>query len=126
MFEFAGDYETSVNWVFLAITGLIAYKGITTKNEDGKVDQYANGLADNDVDAFRHAYVSGVFAKELGTGEAKFYGFLQELVGGNGSSANNSDAAKNMDYWNNACTTSTFSSSQGRFAGSRSAHTRIR
>ena len=29
------------------------------KNEDGKVDQYANGLADNDVDAFRHAYVSG-------------------------------------------------------------------
>ncbi|MFP6713495.1 MAG: hypothetical protein VB913_17575 [Rhodospirillales bacterium] len=38
MFEFAGDYETSVNWVFLAITGLIAYKGITTKNEDGKAD----------------------------------------------------------------------------------------
>ena len=71
------------------------------KGEDGKVDQYANGLADNDVDAFRHAYVSGVFAKELGTGEAKFYGFLQELLGGNGSSANNSDAAKNMDYWNN-------------------------
>lgn len=71
------------------------------KNKDGKVDHYANGLADNEVDAFRHAYVSAVFAKELGTGEAKFYGFLQELLGGNGSSANNSDAAKNMDYCNN-------------------------
>lgn len=71
------------------------------KNKDGKVDKYANGLADNEVDAFRHAYVSAVFAKELGAGEAKLYGFLQELLGGNGSSANNSDAAKNMDYWNN-------------------------
>ena len=71
------------------------------KNKDGKVDQFARGLVDNDVDAFRHAYVSGVFTKELSVNEAKFYGFLQELFGGNGSSTNNSEAAKNMDYWNN-------------------------
>jgi hypothetical protein len=38
MFEFAGEYEKAVNWVFLAITAIIAYKGITTKNEDGKSD----------------------------------------------------------------------------------------
>ena len=37
----------------------------------------------------------------MGAGEAKFYGFLQELLGGNGSSANSSNASKNMDYWNN-------------------------
>jgi hypothetical protein len=71
------------------------------KNKDGKVDKYAKGLADNEVDALRHAYVSAVFAKELGAGEAKFYGFFQEILGGNGSSANNSGAAKNMDDWNN-------------------------
>jgi hypothetical protein len=71
------------------------------KDENVRVDRFAHGLVDNDVDAFRHAYVSAVFAKELGVGEAKFYGFLQEILGGNGSSTNNSDAAKNMDYWNN-------------------------
>ncbi|MBT4589948.1 MAG: hypothetical protein HOG95_06615 [Rhodospirillaceae bacterium] len=38
MFDFTGDYETTVNWVFLAVTAVIAYKGITTKNEDGKSD----------------------------------------------------------------------------------------
>ncbi len=38
MFEFMGDYETTVNWVFLAVTAVIAVKGITTKNEDGKAD----------------------------------------------------------------------------------------
>ena len=31
------------------------------KDPFGKVDSSAVGLQDNDVDAFRHAYVSGVF-----------------------------------------------------------------
>ncbi len=31
------------------------------KNKNGKIDQTVDGFADNDVDAFRHAYVSGVF-----------------------------------------------------------------
>jgi len=36
------------------------------KNPDGAINIYALGLADNDVDAFRHAYVSGVFTQEYG------------------------------------------------------------
>jgi len=74
---------------------------ILPKRKDGKVNMFSNGLVDNDVDAFRHAYVSGVFANELGVTEAKFYGFLREIIGGNGSSTNNSEAARNMDFWNN-------------------------
>ncbi len=59
-------------------------------------------MVDNDVDAFRHAYVSGVFTQEYNVYTAQFLGFLQESFGGNGSSTNSSDEAKNMDYWNNS------------------------
>ena len=38
MFEFAGDWETPINMVFLAVTGFIAFHGITYKNEEGKND----------------------------------------------------------------------------------------
>jgi hypothetical protein len=38
MFDFMGDHETIVNWIFLVVTAIIAFKGITTKNEDGKAD----------------------------------------------------------------------------------------
>ena len=31
------------------------------KSSDGKINPRARGLEDNDADAFRHAYVSGVF-----------------------------------------------------------------
>ena len=33
------------------------------KRADGKVDPQAFGLEDNDVDAFRHAYLNGVFTQ---------------------------------------------------------------
>ena len=36
------------------------------KRANGQVDPNARGLEDNDVDAFRHAYVSGVFTQEFG------------------------------------------------------------
>ena len=72
------------------------------KDKNGKVDQFADGLADNDVDAFRHAYVSGVFAQELDANKAAFWGWLNEAFPGGGSSGQNSEASKNMDYWNNA------------------------
>jgi len=68
-------------------------------NESGKITE---SLVDNDLDAFRHAYTSGVFTLEKGVNKAAFYGYLNELTGGNGSSSSNSDAAKNMDFWNNA------------------------
>ena len=72
------------------------------KGKNGEVDQFANGLADNDVDAFRHAYVSGIFERELGDVGASFWGWVNEEFPGGGSSGQNSEASKNMDYWNNA------------------------
>jgi acylphosphatase len=48
------------------------------KNPDGTVNIYASGLADNDVDAFRHAYVSGVFTQEYGEQVAKILGWMNE------------------------------------------------
>jgi hypothetical protein len=44
----------------------------------------------------------GVLTMQLNANQAAFYGYLQELTGGNGSSSSNSEAAKNMDFWNNA------------------------
>ena len=38
MFEFAGQYESAFNWIFLAVTATIAVKGITIRNEDGSSD----------------------------------------------------------------------------------------
>ncbi len=38
MFEFAGEYETAVNWIFLAVTAVIAWKGVRARNPDGKAD----------------------------------------------------------------------------------------
>ncbi len=73
---------------------------VLPKDARGEIIQ--SGHVDNDVDAFRHAYVSGVLTMQLSANQAAFYGYLQELTGGNGSSASNSEAAKNMDFWNNA------------------------
>jgi len=71
------------------------------KNKSGEVDNTASGLVDNDVDAFRHAYVSGRYTQEYGEAAAKVAGDLQELFPGGSSNPQNSDAAKNMDKWNN-------------------------
>ena len=71
------------------------------KNKTGEVDNTASGLVDNDVDAFRHAYVSGRYTQEYGETAAKVAGDLQELFPGGSSNPQNSDLAKNMDYWNN-------------------------
>lgn len=71
------------------------------KNKNGEVDNMASGLVDNDVDAFRHAYVSGRYTQEYGETAAKVAGDLQELFPGGSSNPQNSDLAKNMDYWNN-------------------------
>jgi len=51
------------------------------KDVSGNIDATQAGFVDNDVDAFRHAYVSGVFVLERGVTSAKFYGFLQEQRG---------------------------------------------
>ncbi|MBC8268823.1 MAG: hypothetical protein H8E36_08750 [Rhodospirillaceae bacterium] len=38
MFEFAGQYESFINMVFLAVTGYIALHGIRFRDEDGNTD----------------------------------------------------------------------------------------
>ena len=38
MFEFAGEWETPINYLFLAVTGFIAWHGISHRDEEGKTD----------------------------------------------------------------------------------------
>ena len=69
--------------------------------ENGEVDHSKNVLWDNNVDAFRHAYVSGVYTLEYDENTAKRLGVLQERFPGGGSSSPNSENSRNMDYCNN-------------------------
>lgn len=61
---------------------------------DGVIDVYHPGLAGNDVDAVRHAYVSGVFTHEFGETIAFLLGAMRELT--DWSLPDNK-----MDLWNN-------------------------
>jgi len=38
MFEFAGDWERPVNYLFLAVTAFIAWHGITFRDSEGRTD----------------------------------------------------------------------------------------
>ncbi len=38
MFEFAGEYESFINMVFLSVTGYIALHGIRFRDEEGNTD----------------------------------------------------------------------------------------
>ena len=38
MFEFAGDNEQLLNYIFLTVTGFIAYHGITFRDAEGNTD----------------------------------------------------------------------------------------
>ncbi|MBM4252786.1 MAG: hypothetical protein FJ146_12505 [Deltaproteobacteria bacterium] len=48
------------------------------KDENGQIDATVAGFVDNDVDAFRHAYVSGVFTQEYNEQTANILGWLNE------------------------------------------------
>lgn len=71
------------------------------KKADGKVNSNTRGLDDNDVDAFRHAYVSGVFTQTYGETTANILGLLNEYdpIGQISNSSN--PKSRNMDLWNN-------------------------
>lgn len=69
--------------------------------EKGEIDLLKNTLFDTDIDAFRHAYVSGVFTLELDANKAAFWGWVNEVFPGGGSSGQSAESSKNMDYWNN-------------------------
>lgn len=71
------------------------------KNANGKFDTESGLFVDNDIDAFRHAYVSGRFTHEYGKNVAELFGDLNEVINF-GSTTADSDKAKNMDLWNNA------------------------
>jgi hypothetical protein len=56
------------------------------KNADGTFNEFAEGFNDNDVDALRHAYVSG----------------LNEYFPGGSLSSSSAENSTNMDLWNNS------------------------
>ena len=70
------------------------------KNPDGSIRVTA-AFHDNDIDAFRHAYVSGVMTQEYGEKIADILGQLNELFSSLSRSSNN-QGSTNMDLWNNA------------------------
>lgn len=74
------------------------------KNSDGTIDGKSNELYNNDVDALRHSYVSGVFTMEYNESTADILGRLYELIPGGSSTetAENLKKETNMDLWNNA------------------------
>lgn len=63
-------------------------------NDIRKIDPDKDGHND-EVDAFRHAYVSGVFAMKYGT-------YISKKLGDHHEEANpNPESERNMDEWNN-------------------------
>ena len=72
------------------------------KDSSGKIDSSQGGFHDNDVDAFRHAYVSGVFTQEYGENVADIIGRMNELLPSNVYSNTTNPGSGNMDLWNNA------------------------
>lgn len=66
------------------------------KDDSGKYIVTEKEFYNNDVDAFRHAYVSGVFTQEKGEIKANFAGIYNEMKGKNPINQ------QNMDLWNNS------------------------
>jgi hypothetical protein len=69
------------------------------KKSDGSIDLYGLGLEDNDVDALRHAFISGVYTIEYNEGIAELLGRLNEFT--TFDSQSTSASSENMDLWNN-------------------------
>ena len=67
------------------------------KNPDGTINFRARGLADNDIDALRHSYVSAVYVIEYGEEKADLLGQLNELI-----TLERDPMMENMDLWNNS------------------------
>ena len=72
------------------------------KNQDGTINEFQEGFDDNDVDALRHAYVSGVFTQEYGELSADIFGRLNEYFPGGSLSSANALNSTNMHLWNNS------------------------
>lgn len=70
------------------------------KAENGEFDEFQEGYQDNDIDALRHAYVSGVYCMKYGKRTSDLLGRLNEYFNLNYSKI--SKKSQNMDLWNNA------------------------
>jgi hypothetical protein len=73
------------------------------KDTNGNFDEFQEGFHNNDVDALRHAYVSGRFTQKYGAKVANILGILNEVLpvlGGRSSLGGTKE--ENMDLWNNA------------------------
>jgi len=70
------------------------------RNADLSFNKIAGGFDDNDVDAIRHAYTSGIFTQIYGEKIALILGEMNERTPMGGSSSNNTNSSK-MDLWNN-------------------------
>ena len=71
------------------------------RKSDGSFDLSSGEFYDNDIDAIRHAYTSGIFTQEYGEKVTEILGDMNELVPLGGNSSSNSSISKNMDQWNN-------------------------
>lgn len=71
------------------------------RKSDGSFDLSSGEFYDNDIDAIRHAYTSGVFTQEFGEKVTEILGDMNELVPFGGNSSSNSPNSRNMDLWNN-------------------------
>lgn len=71
------------------------------KNADGTFDISTGLFDDNDVDAVRHAYTSGIFTQVYGERVAEVLGEANELIPLGGNSSSNNLNSKKMDIWNN-------------------------
>lgn len=71
------------------------------RRSDGSFDLSSGEFYDNDIDAIRHAYTSGIFTQEYGEKVTEILGDMNELVPFGGNSSSNNPNSKNMDLWNN-------------------------
>lgn len=70
------------------------------KKSDGTIDPYGKGLEGNDVDALRHAFISGVYTFEYNEKTSELLGRLNEFI--SADSLSTAAFSENMDLWNNA------------------------
>ena len=73
-----------------------------SKTSDGLIDPSAKGLEDNDIDAFRHAYVSGVLTQEYNETAADILGRLNEFLTLDLYFNSKDPRGLNMGLWNNS------------------------
>jgi hypothetical protein len=92
-------YSESKKEVYLLID---KYLRKLPKNQDGTINELTEEFFDNDVDALRHSYVSGVFTQEYGESAAEIFGRLNEAYPGGSISNSNFENSTNMDLWNNS------------------------